>query len=197
MPAVRPHPLHPPTGQSPWRVITHNPKLWPLQKPQLRWAQGPLPGGEGFAIWSNEGLVYLGYLNLNGIEEELAQRQKAWPGAQFREAPATEPIFQDLQQERYQGALVLVGTDFQLEVWQALLRIPSGQLTSYGMLAQALGRPGGAQAIGQAVGSNPISLLVPCHRVIANNGKMGGYHWGLQVKHALLARELKTELFPE
>lgn len=82
----------------------------------------------------------------------------------------------------------LRGTPFQEAVWRALLEIPCGQTRSYGELAAALRRPGGARAVGQAVGANPLAWLVPCHRVLAAHGP-GGYHWGLAVKRRLLALE--------
>ena len=81
------------------------------------------------------------------------------------------------------------GTNFQVQVWQALLRLPEGSTISYGELARALGRPGSARAIGNAVGRNPVGCLIPCHRVIRDTGALGGYRWGLPRKRAMLARE--------
>ena len=81
------------------------------------------------------------------------------------------------------------GTAFQLRVWQELQRIPMGETRSYGQVAAAVGVPGGARAVGAACGSNPVSIVVPCHRVVAADGGLGGYAWGLDVKEALLDRE--------
>ena len=89
------------------------------------------------------------------------------------------------------GALPLkpVGTPFRQRVWQQLLRIPYGATTTYGALAQALDRPGGAQAVGGAVGHNPISIIIPCHRVLGADGALTGYAGGLERKQALLRLE--------
>lgn len=81
------------------------------------------------------------------------------------------------------------GTNFQIQVWRALLHIPFGNLTTYQKLAQAIGRPTAARAIGNAVGANPVSYLIPCHRVIRGSGALGGYRWGLERKTAILGWE--------
>ena len=81
------------------------------------------------------------------------------------------------------------GTNFQIRVWQALLRIPSGAVISYGDLARRLGNPGAARAVGSAVGSNQVSYLIPCHRVVREATGLGQYRWGAARKHALLAWE--------
>jgi methylated-DNA-[protein]-cysteine S-methyltransferase len=86
-------------------------------------------------------------------------------------------------------ALDLKGTPFQQEVWRALLDIPFGEVRTYGELAAGLGRPGAARAVGAANGQNPVAILVPCHRVVAAGGRLGGYSGGLEVKRALLAHE--------
>lgn len=86
--------------------------------------------------------------------------------------------------------LLLAGSDFQLQVWRALLRLPEGGACSYGQLAQAIGRPGASRAVGTAVGANPLALLIPCHRVIRADTGLGGYRWGPERKLALQAWEL-------
>jgi AraC family transcriptional regulator of adaptative response/methylated-DNA-[protein]-cysteine methyltransferase len=86
-------------------------------------------------------------------------------------------------------AAALIGAPFQLKVWEALLRIPSGHVTTYSEIAAAIGHPRAVRAVGTAVGRNPISWLIPCHRAVRKSGGLGGYHWGLPVKRALLARE--------
>lgn len=88
--------------------------------------------------------------------------------------------------------LHIKGTPFQLKVWQALLRIPAGSLSSYGDIAHAIGQPSAARAVGTAVGSNPLAVLIPCHRVIRESGIIGGYRWQRGRKMALLARELSA-----
>ena len=85
--------------------------------------------------------------------------------------------------------LYLIGAPFQIKVWEALLRVPSGHVTTYSDLAGAVGLPKAVRAVGTAVGRNPISWLIPCHRALRKSGELGGYHWGLPVKRALLAWE--------
>ncbi len=86
-------------------------------------------------------------------------------------------------------SLLLQGTNFQLKVWQALLHIPPGAVTSYGDLADRLGHPGASRAVGTAIGQNPIGYLIPCHRVLRSDGSPGGYRWGIERKLAILGRE--------
>ncbi len=91
--------------------------------------------------------------------------------------------------QRFTVALDPQGTDFQQQVWQALLRIPLGQLSTYGQVAQQLGRPAAARAVGAAVGRNPLGIIVPCHRVVGQDGTLTGYAGGLHRKEALLKLE--------
>jgi len=85
--------------------------------------------------------------------------------------------------------LYLKGTEFQLKVWKALLQIPAGSLSTYGKIATAIGCPKAQRAVGSAIGRNPILYIIPCHRVIAQNGKMGGFYWGIDKKIELLSVE--------
>lgn len=136
---------------------------------------------------------------LSGIatarEAELAALRASWPRARFEEDPAgtaavVAAMF-DTPRAARPGPLSLhvVGTNFQVAVWRALLRIPHGHFASYRQLAQAIGRPGASRAVGGAVGANPVALLIPCHRVIQQSGALGGYRWGPLRKRALLAWE--------
>ena len=90
------------------------------------------------------------------------------------------------------GPLALSGAPFRRQVWRALLCIPSARTVSYGDIAAAAGKAGAARATGAAVGANPISWLIPCHRVLAADGRLTGYHWGLDRKRAMLAYEAAT-----
>lgn len=83
----------------------------------------------------------------------------------------------------------VTGTNFQVSVWKALLKIPPGSVVSYSQVADSIGRPNSARAVGLAVGANPIAFIIPCHRVIQQSGKLGGYHWGETRKHAIHAWE--------
>ena len=91
----------------------------------------------------------------------------------------------------YAGALDVEGTDFQLRVWRRLLAIPFGAQVTYGAIATELGGPYDARAVGAAVGANPVTILIPCHRVVGAKGKLTGYAWGLDMKRRLLAHELR------
>ena len=83
----------------------------------------------------------------------------------------------------------MIGAPFQLKVWEALLNVPSGTVTTYGEIANSIGHPGAHRAVGTAVGRNPVGFLIPCHRALRKSGALGGYHWGLPVKRAMLAWE--------
>ena len=85
--------------------------------------------------------------------------------------------------------LELIGTAFQQRVWRALRGIPSGETTTYAELAERIGAPGAARAVGTACGQNPVAVAVPCHRVVRHDGSLGGYRWGLARKRVLMARE--------
>ncbi|MNT75939.1 Methylated-DNA--protein-cysteine methyltransferase [compost metagenome] len=88
-----------------------------------------------------------------------------------------------------QVKLHLKGTEFQLKVWEALLKIPMGKLATYGNLAKQLQNPNASRAVGTAIGDNPVAFLIPCHRVIQSSGALGGYHWGLNRKTAMIGWE--------
>jgi AraC family transcriptional regulator of adaptative response/methylated-DNA-[protein]-cysteine methyltransferase len=90
-------------------------------------------------------------------------------------------------------SLHIKGTNFQLKVWEALLRIPDGGVTTYGDIAESLHSPGASRAVGSAVGSNPVSWLIPCHRVIRSTGELGGYAWGIERKKVMLMKEQMTD----
>ncbi len=109
--------------------------------------------------------------------------------ALYREAAAQIAAYDAGQLQDFDLPLAFTGTGFQLEVWQALQTLPYGQAISYGALAKQLGRSGAARAVGSACGANKIALIVPCHRVIAGDGSLGGYAYGLKMKEQLLAHE--------
>jgi AraC family transcriptional regulator, regulatory protein of adaptative response / methylated-DNA-[protein]-cysteine methyltransferase len=123
--------------------------------------------------------------------EDLTRR---WPKALFRADPAMlKPwAMQAFGAQPGQNAdtpLFLIGAPFQIKVWEALLRIPSGHVTTYSDIATVIGHPKAVRAVGTAIGRNPISLLIPCHRALRKDGALGGYHWGLTLKRAMLAHE--------
>ena len=130
------------------------------------------------------------------LDRADAQLAAAWPNAQLvRDPTATRPVVDHLvaaldgaQHGRPLVASV-VGTNLQLKVWEALLRLPAGQVASYGEVARAAGRPDAVRAVATAVGRNPVAALIPCHRVLRAGGGLGGYRWGTTRKRMLLARE--------
>lgn len=103
-----------------------------------------------------------------------------------------EPIKQLLQRGKIDSKILLSisGTDFQMRVWEKLLRVPLGKTISYGELAAAIGNPGASRAVGTAVGKNPIAYFIPCHRVLASGGSIGGYYWGTAIKKKILDWEM-------
>lgn len=155
----------------------------------------PSPFGEAQAVMAPRGLAGLGFVDEAGRQAALADMMRRWPGARFREdpaltAPAVRRAFDSaLWRPDQPLRIVLIGSDFEVRVWESLLRIPMGGATTYGAVAKSIGRPLAARAIGAAVGRNPISFVVPCHRVLGASGAITGYHWGLTRKRAILGWE--------
>lgn len=156
------------------------------------------PFGEALLLATDRGLAGLAFVDEDKGEDRraaLADMTRRWPHAEFIEAPErTAPhaarIFEPSCWTREQPVrLVLIGTDFEVRVWEALLKIPMGRAVSYADIARHLGRPAASRAVGTAVGRNPISFVVPCHRVLRGDGNLGGYHWGLTRKRALIGWE--------
>lgn len=133
---------------------------------------------------------------LAGIEfsNKVGDAQKRWPKAKFVHAPSSlKPVEDALNSMSGEIHLSLLGTDFQIQVWRALLSIPQAQFSSYGTIAQSIGKPNASRAIGTAIGRNPLAVLIPCHRVIRADGHLGGYHWGMERKATLIAYEAARE----
>ncbi|MFN6166419.1 MAG: methylated-DNA--[protein]-cysteine S-methyltransferase, partial [Pseudanabaena sp.] len=137
---------------------------------------------------------------LDGMNDQAAELmlQEEWSNAEIiSDRQITQPICDRLfshlpnlnNTKQLPLKLYVKGTNFQIQVWRALLRIPFGGITTYQGLGRSLGRPNAARAIGNAVGSNPVSFLIPCHRVIRESGELGGYRWGLERKTAILGWE--------
>lgn len=156
----------------------------------------PTPFGECLAAVTPLGLCHLSFQGAEDRKEAFAELQKRWPQAYWIEEPqrvatTVKQIFAHWPQTILPPlALHLNGTNFQLKVWEALLHIPPGTLTSYEHIAQAIGEPRAARAVGQAVAANPIALLIPCHRVIRKIGVLGNYGGGRARKKAILGWEL-------
>lgn len=161
---------------------------------QIRYGFHPSPFGECLLACTDRGICHLAFVEQDGRADALAALAADWPKAVLREAPRETAalaarVFGAVAGRAAPLALLLRGTNFQLQVWRALLDIPEGKVTTYAELARAVGQPGAARAVGQAVGSNRIAWLIPCHRVIRALGEPGGYRWGPQRKLAILARE--------
>ncbi len=153
------------------------------------------PFGPAFAAVTERGICRLAFLAEEGITAQVAELARAWPAAILQEnlittGPLVKAVFDRAAAPVQPLSLCVTGTNFQISVWRALLRIPSGNLVSYHQIARAIGRPQAARAVGSAVGANPVALLIPCHRVIQQSGALGGYRWGSTRKHALLAWEM-------
>ena len=122
----------------------------------------------------------------------LADMTSRWPRADFVEnTKRAEEIAQKIFEHdgKTEIGLHLLGTPFQIKVWEALLKIPEGKMTTYGTIATRLGDAKASRAVGTAVGRNPVSWLIPCHRVLGSDGALHGYHWGLVRKRSMLAME--------
>ncbi len=169
---------------------------------EMRWGVHPTPFGEAFVAVTGRGICALEFLAGRQPREAADELAAAWPAAAVLHDPgATGPVMERIfpaRGARPEGPfhLLVRGTNFQVRVWQALLRIPSGAVISYGDLARRLGKPGAARAVGGAVGANPISYLIPCHRVVREATGLGLYRWGAERKHALLAWEAARQARP-
>jgi len=148
------------------------------------------PFGDMLALATSRGICGLGFANDTGRDAAEIDLFSRWPKAEFHHAP--EALHHWIDATLYakgEARLLLSGSPLQIKVWEALLAIPSGHVTTYSDIARLIGNPKATRAVGTAVGRNPVSWLIPCHRALRKSGALGGYHWGLPVKRALLARE--------
>nr|WP_183789656.1 bifunctional helix-turn-helix domain-containing protein/methylated-DNA--[protein]-cysteine S-methyltransferase [Allorhizobium borbori] len=161
----------------------------------IRYGFHPSPFGLALVMITERGLAGLAFADLGGERacyEDMAQR---WPNATYVEdsaatAPYAAHIFDPGKWSCEQPLrVVLIGTDFQVRVWESLLKIPLGKAVTYSDLARDIGQPTASRAVGAAVGRNPISFVVPCHRALGKSGALTGYHWGLTRKRAMLGWE--------
>lgn len=150
------------------------------------------PFGEILAASTPKGICHLAFADNQA--DGLRILQEKFPNARYRQTTDTLQqnalsVFSRDWTKPVEIKLHLKGTDFQLKVWETLLKIPMGKLTSYGQVASKLNKPDASRAVGTAIGDNPVALLVPCHRVIRSSGELGGYHWGLTRKAAIVGWE--------
>lgn len=160
------------------------------------WGVAPSPFGLAVVTATDYGISGLGFADADtSIEDALADLANRWPKARFRRddariAPMVAPIFEPGRwSAEHPVRVVLIGTDFEVQVWETLLKIPCGKATTYSDVARSIGRPSASRAVGAAVGKNPISFVVPCHRVVGSSGALTGYHWGVPRKRAILGWE--------
>ncbi|MFC6686874.1 methylated-DNA--[protein]-cysteine S-methyltransferase [Jhaorihella thermophila] len=157
---------------------------------KIRWGWFDSPFGPALAMGTARGLCGLAFAAETGAEAAMQDMMARWPRARFVEDPEALHGWVTAAFERKgETALHMIGAPFQIKVWEALLQIPSGHVTTYSEIAQAVGNPRAVRAVGTAVGRNPVSWLIPCHRALRKSGALGGYHWGLPVKRAMLAWE--------
>jgi AraC family transcriptional regulator, regulatory protein of adaptative response / methylated-DNA-[protein]-cysteine methyltransferase len=155
----------------------------------------PSPFGLALVMASSYGLCGLAFCDAGHEREALSDMTRRWPNAQYTEnSAATAPYAaQIFAHRKLDGAqplrITFIGTDFEIRVWETLLKIPVGKATTYGDIASTVGSPKAARAVGAAVGKNPLSFVVPCHRVLGKSGALTGYHWGLTRKKAILGWE--------
>lgn len=151
------------------------------------------PFGRAFAATTGRGICRLEFIGDESVDAAIQRLSSAWPQAVIARDDAA--VARRIGQLFKQGAgdkeikLLVQGTNFQIQVWRALLRIPPGHICAYGQLADYIGRPDATRAVASAIGANAIAYLIPCHRVLRASGEPGGYRWGLARKQAMLARE--------
>jgi AraC family transcriptional regulator, regulatory protein of adaptative response / methylated-DNA-[protein]-cysteine methyltransferase len=161
----------------------------------LRYGFHPSPFGTAIVIASGRGLAGLAFADPGEEQASLADMQRRWPRATYVEdrggtSALAQRIF-DTKMWRADQPLrvVLIGTDFEVRVWETLLKIPMGRAVCYSDIAAKISRPKASRAVGAAVGKNPLSFVVPCHRALGKGGALTGYHWGITRKQAMLGWE--------
>jgi len=140
---------------------------------------------------AEEGICQLSFLEDGNEEPGIELIQKTWPEATLHQdqkvtATLAQKIFATKPSE---VDLLVKGTDFQMKVWEALLKIPKGSTSTYAEIARVAGSPKASRAVGSACGKNQIAFLIPCHRVLTSTGKLGGYRWGIVRKKMMLEKE--------
>lgn len=151
---------------------------------QIEYGVHATPLGPMFVAVTPRGVCRAEFMDFNSMDELLDHLHNAWPLSSIRESLAStrhviDAFFGSDKTAKHGPLSIHVkGTNFQIAVWRALLKIPPGAVASYAQVAEALGAPKAARAVGNAIGANPVALLIPCHRVIQQSGALGGYRWG-------------------
>ncbi len=161
----------------------------------LQYGFHPSPFGTAIVIASGRGLAGLAFADPGDEQNAFADMRRRWPRASFVEdhagtAGLAQRIFdKKLWRPDQPLRVVLIGTDFEVRVWETLLKIPMGRAVSYSDIACNIKNPKASRAVGAAIGKNPISFVVPCHRALGKGGTLTGYHWGITRKQAMLGWE--------
>lgn len=170
----------------------------------IEYAVHDTPFGKAFIAITSKGICNFSFLDGVGADEQLTGLHKKWPNAVVHEnRQQTLAVIRAMFCEKMKFdrpipiSLHVSGTNFQISVWKALLQIAPATVASYSQVATAIGHPSSARAVGLAVGANPVAFLIPCHRVIQQSGKLGGYHWGETRKQAIHAWESARYELPE
>lgn len=156
---------------------------------EITYGYGSTPFGEALIAFTKRGICYLGFID-NNEEAVFSRFMDVWEKATLKKDDKKAHEYLNnifLKNKKYD--LVVKGTNFQINVWRALMNIPDGLISSYQDIADKLEKPKAVRAVASAIGSNHIGFLIPCHRVIAKSGAMSGYRWGIQRKKILLAYE--------
>lgn len=161
---------------------------------EICWGWFGSPFGSALVMGTARGICGIGFAAEAGASATMADLRARWPKASYQEdpavlAPMVASAFPKSGNADGPVPLFLIGAPFQIKVWEALLHVPTGHVTTYSDIARVIGAPRAVRAVGTAVGRNPISWLIPCHRALRKSGGLGGYHWGLPVKRAMLAWE--------
>ena len=157
----------------------------------IAYGHGDTPFGDALILWTERGICGLAFTAETGRAASMADMRGRWPEAQYRadEARGTAMLHEIFGGGGNGVHLAVLAAPFQAKVWEALMMIPSGHVTTYSDIAARIANPKAVRAVGTAVGRNPVSWLIPCHRALRKSGALGGYHWGLPVKRAMLAWE--------
>ena len=159
---------------------------------EVNYGYGITPFGEALLAWTDRGVCFLGFCHEEGKQYTLEEFKGQWPDASLTQnsLEATNKLAEIFnEKEGKQLKVWLRGSPFQLRVWEALLSLPAGTHCTYGQLAAFSGNAGASRATGSAIGRNPVSWLIPCHRVINSLGALGGYRWGTNTKQAIIGYE--------
>ncbi|MFZ5963138.1 methylated-DNA--[protein]-cysteine S-methyltransferase [Thalassococcus sp. BH17M4-6] len=159
----------------------------------IYWGRFESPFGPALVMGTDRGICGIGLFAETGEAHAMEDLVGRWPKANFVEDPMRLKPWVDaafgVAKANDAVPIFMIGAPFQIKVWEALMQVPSGHVTTYSEIAQSVGHPRAVRAVGTAVGRNPVSYLIPCHRALRKSGGLGGYHWGLPVKRAILAWE--------